>query len=238
MGVFDDKKFESLDWISQATEPIDSELNMLLGNIPDETVLDIKTILDFVGESYGMTISLDRAMMALVKKHNPSSKPLSWQEKDTLKRCFRLEIVGQPIIDFTTKTVSGGEVKVIRETSTLDEKDLKNILGREGIDAVRNGWFPSDASSRINEIFELLGKCDGGLKSRSLRKKRSFLYSRLIELFKTNEWNIKDTTLANKVGFWICDYIKDKNMAAMSNFCRLKVMTHKGQPIYSMEEVQ
>ncbi len=59
-----------------------------------------------------------------------------------------------------------------------------------------------------------------------------------MSLFKTNEWKIKDTELANKVGFWIKDYIVDGNLAAYSNFCRLKVMTHKDQPIYSMEEVE
>jgi hypothetical protein len=98
--------------------------------------------------------------------------------------------------------------------------------------------MPEDGIGRANEIMEILGGCEGGLRTRSIRRKRAALHDRLVKLFKDNEWNIKDTTLANKVGFWICSYVKEGNLAAFSNFCRLKVMTHKGQPIYSMEEVQ
>jgi hypothetical protein len=92
--------------------------------------------------------------------------------------------------------------------------------------------------SRANEILELLGNSDAGLRSRSPRKKKESLYYRLKNLFETNEWNIKDTELANKIGVWIVSYILNGDLSALSNFCRLKVMTHKGQPIYSMEEVK
>jgi hypothetical protein len=44
--------------------------------------------------------------------------------------------------------------------------------------------------------MELLGKCEQHLKNRSARRKRVAIKNRLIELFKTNEWRIKDTELA------------------------------------------
>ena len=60
MGVFDDKKFEELDWISQATEPIDSELNEVLGAVPEEVVLDFNMYKEMVGGSHGLDLSKDR----------------------------------------------------------------------------------------------------------------------------------------------------------------------------------
>ena len=35
---------------------------------------------------------------------------------------------------------------------------------------------------------------------------------------------------------WACDYIKTGNLASLTNFNKLKVMTYKKDPIYSMEE--
>ena len=58
----------------------------------------------------------------------------------------------------------------------------------------------------------------------------------LDNIFKNNEWRIRDTSLANKMCTWIKLYAEDGNLAAFNNFCKLKVMTHNGGPIYSIEE--
>ena len=239
MGVFDDKKFEELDWISQATEPIDSELNDILSSIPEEVEIDYEMFMEMMGDSYSLSLPLDRATNFVFKKHYKSH--LTWDQKDELSRCFELAIEGQEILlDCKNKKISGGSIKLIKTTTTMDEKVLEKLLGREGINEIRSGWMSDGGGSinRANEVMDILGKCEAGLRSRSLRKKRAAIYHRLIELFKTNEWKIKDTTLANKVGFWVASYIREGNLAAWSNFCRLKVMTHKGDPIYSMEEVK
>ena len=86
--------------------------------------------------------------------------------------------------------------------------------------------------------MEILGKCDEGLTSKSSRTKRRGLMVRLREIMSKNEWNLRDVELANQVGLWIIDYIQDGNVAAFRDLCRLKVMTHKGLPIYSMETME
>jgi hypothetical protein len=120
----------------------------------------------------------------------------------------------------------------------MDEKVLESLLGKEGIDSINHLYFSKDSFARANEVMEILGKCEDGLRSRSEKRKKISIRTRLTSIFKTNEWKIKDTELANKVGFWIKSYINEGNIASFSNFCRLKVMTHKEQPIYSMEEVK
>lgn len=238
MGVFDDKKFEELDWISQATEPMDSVMNDVLGAIPEEINIDFDLYFKMVKDSYGVDLDLGRMVNYFAGVYVPN-KELSYHQRNALLECFRLEITGEDVIlNFEEKSITGGEIRLIKLSSTMDEKVLEGMLGREGVEAVSNAYIHPRSLARANEIMELLTKCEDGLRTRSERKKRMVMAKRLQTLMKSNEWKIKDTELANKVGFWICDYIKDGNMAAFSNFCRLKVMTHKNQPIYSMEEAK
>lgn len=234
MGVFDDKKFEELDWISQATEPIDSELNEVLGILPDEVIINFELYTKIIDNHYNFNLSVDDVVSYFLRKQTIGN--ISWQSKRILMPCFELQVSENCILDFETKTITG-EIKLIKVQSTMDEKVLEGMLGREGIDQVAFMRFSGPGIGRANEIMEILGKCELGLRSRSERKKRSVIKIRLCEIFKGNEWKIKDTTLANKVGSWICSYICDGELAALGNFARLKVMTHKGDPIYSMEEL-
>ena len=238
MGVFDDKKFEELDWISQATEPIDSQMNEILGKVPEIVPIDFNAYKKIVDSGYGLDVSLNSVITFAIAKFTPGS-PISRNQMNALEKCFVLEFAGDEIIlDFENETISGGEITLVKLNSTMDEKVLESMLGSEGIDALNYARFGgSGALVRTNEVMELLGKCEDGLKTRSEQRKRSVLHKRLRILFKNNEWKIKDTELANKVGVWITEYITDGNLAAFSNFCRLKVMTHKDQPIYSMEEI-
>ena len=36
MGVFDDKKFDELDWLSKSTETIEARITHLMAKFPDE----------------------------------------------------------------------------------------------------------------------------------------------------------------------------------------------------------
>lgn len=237
MGVFDDKKFEELDWISQAMEPIDSALNDVLSNIPEEQIIDFEMYRKMTSDSYGLDLSLDHAIYFMARKHLAVS--LSWKERDALKPCFKFSIEGDEILlDFEQNEITGGTIKLIKLKSTMDEKALASLLGNEGLDSLNGMFLGQESLGRMNEILELLGKCEDGIKTRSIHKKKSVLLKRVRTIFKDNEWKIKDTELANKIGRWIKSYVMNSDLAALSNFCRLKVMTHKDQPIYSMEEVQ
>lgn len=236
MGVFDDKKFEELDWISQATEPMDSKLNDVLGALPEEIIIDFDMFKRIIGDSHSMDLDVNSVLSFAIREHCPNNY-LTWQQESAIIPCFELQMDSGIDLDFEKETITG-MLKFVKIQGTMDEKVLENMLGREGIDAVSSMFFSKDGLSRANEIMELLGNCQKGLKTRSERNKRAIIKTRLISLFKNNEWKIKDTELANKVGFWIKDYIVEGNLAAFSNFCRLKVMTHKDQPIYSMAEVK
>lgn len=244
MSVFVDKRYEELDWISQATEPVESPLNDLLGELPDEfLVSDTDTYLKIVGESWSMNFGKSRItnyLMNLIA--HDKFKDLSWTERESIYGNFELDIVGEPILNFETNTIEGGEIRLLKTNFSIDQDKLKAIMGEKGLRMVRDVYVSNESLylSRSNEVLQLIGTKDalGGLKTRSRKSKRIALYRSLELLLKSNEWNIKSADLANKIGSWIADYIAYGNLASMSNLCRLKVMTHRGLPIYSIEEVQ
>jgi hypothetical protein len=233
MSVFTDKKFDELDWVSQAIEPMDSELNNILASLPDLLDIDFQMFIKIL-YNYRTSMSVESVVFFLVGKN------LGWMHRDVLAKCFKLQIetTSEVFLNFETRTIENGTVRLIKIIHTIDERDLENILGQNGLDCLSGIRVHKDNFSRANEILELLGKCEIGLRTKSEGRKRSVLISRMREIFKTNEWKIKDTRLADKIGVWVHSYITDGNLASYSNFCRLKLMTHKEQAIYSMEEVQ
>lgn len=238
MGIFDDKKFEELDWVSQAIEPIESKLSEFLAAIPDETTIDYNMYIKLINDRWDIGLSLHTVINHLMIEHcKILFYNLYWQHQDELIKCFSFSSDEDLIIDFKNQTLVG-TLRVIKTTSTLDEKVLENLLGRLGAMRVVDICITTFSNGRANEVMEILGGCDHGIKTRSPRQKQLAIRDRLVKLFKDNEWKIKDTTLADNVGIWISLYIKEGNLAAWSNFCKLKVMTHKNQPIYSMEEIK
>lgn len=239
MGVFDDKKFESLDWISQATEPIDSKMNEILAKMPDSYDITFEIFQSLNHRSYSMDLSV-QSIIGHILKLDDITFTLTHNQITALNKCFKFESDDNVRLNYEDKTLTGN-LRLIKVSSTMDEDVLKGMLGADGIEQVGYCSLPqpiSETMSRMNEVMEILSGCNDGLRTRSHYKKRNVITKRLQALFKGNEWNIRDTELANKVGYWIRDYIQDGNLAAFSNFCRLKVMTHKGQPIYSMEEIE
>ena len=153
MGVFDDKKFEELDWISQATEPIDSELNEYLGKLPDKVDIDFATYVAMIGDSYSLDLSIDRAISYIINKYCDGVS-LSWDQREEFAKCFAFELEGSNIdIDFESQVLVGGSIALVKLSQTMDEKSLEKMLGREGIMAVRDCWIPSDGISRMNKVI-------------------------------------------------------------------------------------
>lgn len=237
MGVFDDKKFEELDWVSQITEGIESELNGLLTNLPDKLELDYSYVSSMLDGRDSPTLTVESVVRHLVSI-TPKSKAVSWDDQRTIINCFVLETEGNSIaLDLSNHTLTG-KIFLVKHRSTLSDDVLQAKMGRNGLSMLtRIHWNNVvGAVGRANEILELLEVKKELLNSRSTRQKTKTLHDKLEKILSNNEWRIRDTELADKIGYWIADYISSGNLAAFSNFCKLKVMTHQGGPIYSIEE--
>jgi hypothetical protein len=167
--------------------------------------------------------------------NSDSARKMSWDDWGVICDCFELHIEPNTTLDFTNGTLSGN-IKLLKVRHTLDEEVLKGLLGGKGINQVNQLRSYDINFGRINEILELLGGCEEAMKTRAARKKIHACGVRLKQILKNNEWNIKSAELADKLGEWIFNYVRDGRLDAFTNFCKLKVMTHKGLPIYTMQE--
>jgi hypothetical protein len=237
MGVFDDKKFEQLDWMTQITETIDSDLNGLLARLPDRKVFDNEYIMKNCSSSYGASISVSSVVRELIQKETDGLNHMTYEEEGILAKCFTLELEHDDIeVDVGAGTVSG-QIAMVKTVPTLTDEELLPLMGHRGLEALtRTSWGDAAPFERMNEILDLVGGCEEAMRTRSAKKKITALRDRLKTILTTNEWRIRDMTLANKVGFWLRGYIQNGNLADLTNFCKLKVMTHNNMPIYSVAE--
>ena len=237
MGVFDDKKFEQLDWMSQITETIESEINGLLARLPDR--IEITT--DMISEeasSSSFYLTSDRVVQRLLwRTVRKLGKNLSYDEEQKLASCYKFEVSPDCEIDLE-KLKMTGTINLVKVTQTLPDEALQELMGQQGLEAIRVVSFDSvnPPLDRMNEIMDMLGGCETEMRNRSARKKLVQIRGRLGDILRKNEWRIRDMNLANKIGFWAAGYIEKGNLADFVNFCKLKVMTHNNMPIYSIEE--
>ena len=235
MGVFDDHKLGQLDWMTQMTETIDSDLNTLLSKLPDRTLVSAKEIIESGGSSH-LSLSVRDILNKLISKAD-SNISLSWEESTCVHRCFTFELKGDVEVDLRTGILSG-EIYLVKIVSTLSDEELIPMMGKRGLDAVgRLRDYHGEVNiDRLNEVLDILGGCTEAMRTRSAKKKLQRVKTRLEEIFKTNEWRIRDMNLANKVGQWIRSYVISGTLSDLVNLTKLKVMTHSNMPIYSVKE--
>jgi hypothetical protein len=234
MGIFDDKKFEQLDWMTQITEVIESDLNTILAKLPD--VIDVNADFLVKNMSSGTILYTNDIIRPIIR--NLTEKDLSWDEENMLSRCFKFTTSPNAEYNFEANTLEGS-ITLTKVEATFSDEELQKMMGRKGITAVCNVDF-GDANEwplvRLNEILDILGDSEQYKRNRSYRKKMWQIENRLKEIFAGNEWRIRDMNLADQIGRWIVSYIEDGNLSALTNLCKLKVMTHSSMPIYSMVE--
>jgi len=235
MGVFDDDKLGQLDWMSQMTETIDSDLNATLAKLPDRVAITAVDILP-TRNSY-LSLSVGSILEDYIERVSKNVS-LSWEEDNLLQACYAFEVVGDAEIDIKTGVLSG-KITLVKLKQTFSDEELQPLMGKKGIAAIgrSSDYGHADAPiDRLNEILEILGGRKEAMNGRSGKKKVAAIKERLVEIFKTNEWRIRDMALSNKVGFWIKGYIDSGNLCNLVNLTKLKVMTHNNMPIYSVKE--
>jgi hypothetical protein len=231
MGVFDDKKYDELDWISKAVEPLESHITAIFGSMPDEYVFTFEDMNNLV-DTAGHNVYASEMVEFVCKK---MGLIFTYEEKNFISGFFKSEVAPGTVIDYAKGTLSGSIA--LRKTCEVieDAKLIQSfgIKGREAISAL-NTLDGKEASDRLKEIAELIA-CKEKLSGRMASKVRE-VGSRYTEIVQNNEWNIRSSILADKVGLWIHKYVKHGDLSALCNLTKLKVMTHKKLPIYSVEE--
>ncbi len=234
-SLFEDKKYESLDWISQAVEPYEFTLNAFLTTMPDEFVFTFDTYVEHC--NYGASLSISSVIASMMAKAGRSCNynySGSWSEMKALENCYAIEMSEDAQIDFETKTLTG-MVKVVKVKSVLEEKEIVKLIAAE-VSSRLSRMRCEEGKSRLHDIAEILEKGDDVFRTRPFHKKRYALAKRFQDIIQNDEWRIRSDQLAYKIAGWIVSYVENGNLAAYANFCKVKVMTHKGLSIYSVKE--
>ena len=234
MNIFKDEVYEKMDWLEKACVPVICKLNDVLNSLPDEIVLDY----DFIvkeGFRYGPgRIEVD-CVLNNAETYHHLLKKLPYDDKSRIYKCFDLKIEGSPVLNLLEHTLKGGTIKLVKTKEAFEEKEIQALIGEQGIRNHLNNIDHKDVPvERLNEILELLGLHEAR-RNRSSKQKLDSLVERMREIMTKNEWDIRDVELSNRIPEWIREYLKDGSLPAYMNFCKLKVMTHNEEPIYSIE---
>lgn len=224
MSFFEDKVYDNLDWLSQATMPLVFSGNKLLADMPDRIDIDLSN----VGYNLGLGMSV---VLESYRIENVSMDSL-------LKDCYTFMSIGDTIdpANNTLPTIWAEKI-----TKNFSDKAIL-IYVKNQIHKPTNAVAVADVG-RTNEILDLIDyrpdKTRGEKdirSSRSMKKKIRAINNRLTNIFMKNEWQVKDADLMISFADWTYQYMVTGNLAALTNITKLKIMTHKKQAIYSIKE--
>lgn len=236
MSLFRDEKLEEMSWIARVTESIDSMVNKALADLPDEIDLTesddvLRTIRD-----YG-SIRID-GILTRLQVWQETTRTLSYGQYEQICSCFRLSVSQGTTVDFRgPRPTVNGSILLIKVKKALEEHEVGERFGDSAFRLISSARLPQlGGFARANEIADILECPPEVFKTRSPYRKMNGISAKLKSLVKTNKWRIKNEDLMISISSWIKAYIEDGNLAALANMCKLKVMTHSDEPIYSVEE--
>ena len=234
LDIFGDKKYEDLDFLTKALEPISYSLNEKIALLPKEIEVTIDDLLPHVTSYYdGLpTVEFPDVLHCMLQKILNTSFTSS--EEREFGEFYVWSVTDSCVIDFDRKRIMGS-MKLVRIKEAFTEEELLSKMDSDGLETICRIDTHIASMERFNEILDLMG-CD--LKGKSFKNKMYDLKRAYNTAMKENKWNIRDVDLSNKIGVWIRKYIETGDLAAMTNFCKIKAITHRGYPIYSIEEEQ
>lgn len=237
---FADKKYQQMDWISQAVSPWEYEQALKFAAIPEVIEVTPELLVPHLEDA------LSYRQLSATTIIN---KVMQWDAQTTIfsgDNClpdgndlFSIEI--QPGTNFDMATMCFDQPVYIRKMkAAFDDEDCKNTAARwmrEEIAYNMNGYSGQpELAKRAGEILDLLNINVGG--ARSLSKRRHAIKEAVYKAVMEDVWRVRNMELAKKVAKWIVEYINEGQLSAMANFAKFKVMTHSGQAIYSIQEVE
>lgn len=242
--VYKDMSESEDGWLELAIEPFRFKLNDQLAQLPERTEFGIDFFLKFMSKdyydsSYGSPIYTSVLIEALMKEAGLND--LDRSELSIAKDLFELEHTEIPItLDLNSKTLTA-PIVLLKKKDRFDDIEIQEIAGNLALTHLRlrdqrNKHDRSSMVSRMNEIMDLIGVAEAR-QSRSIRTKSAAIKKRLRTIFKEDEWRVRNADILINAAKWIESYCSFGSQHALMNFTRLKCMTHKDNPIYSMEEI-
>jgi len=234
-GYFSDQKFDNLDWISKAIAPWESKLATIIAALPDRIPITTQFVVNCLNQNHH-DLSIQYVISKesrLLKEHTDDIISVG---NDFLQKFFKWEL--PPDAYLKPSSLEMSEINLIKIKPSMDDIDHKNlaisIISRKGL----WGGVSTNQLPRAKEIAELLGLNATNCKSLKGRNIGYTINHKISAIITEDEWRIRSIDLVEKMIDWAGDYINTGNISSLANFAKLKIMTHSGQPIYSIQEEQ
>jgi hypothetical protein len=228
-----DKQYEEMDWLNKAIEPYTFSLSDTLAKLPSEHVFKYEEILPFiVGDRH---MRLEYFCNRLFDEASVSKEQRELFGLVGFERYFKMVIEPGTKIDITEKIIIG-RISMVKQKESLDDDEIKEMLPWLNSRHELSISISSAKPGNISVLSDLL-ECKENSRSRAVNKKARILQTHITRLIHENTWNIKNVDLIIKLLKWIKSYAKNGDAYSLANISKLKCMTHKKNPIYSMEEV-
>ena len=205
MDIFKDKKFEEMDWVSQACEPYIDPRNEILAKLPDELNIDLETmIINPLAASGHINISRDDIVRTMMQTANINYRRIAYDHREQIRDCFDFTVElenghNDIVVDLETKTITGGTIRFVKVKQFFDNKESAALIGKDGISHLRHKIQQERkyiTGANANEILELLGDFTT-IRDRSIKRKTDTIISHMKEIMLENKWNIRDIELSN-----------------------------------------
>jgi len=224
LSFFKDERYEDMDYLTKAVRPILWSPSDKYAQFPDEIEIGIEHI---EGHSIRMREILEKFSIEYFDDKEALNDVANW---------FTLDVEEGTYVDLLDNKLIGS-IKLKKTKITVQDSDILQIMNDTWKES--SGWqFRPGAggAKRAREILDLIGvdiTNIGKGKKDTLR----LLKSSIENLIENNTLKIYNGDLMIRMMNWILNYINIEDLQALANFSKLKVMTHKNEPIYSMKEI-
>jgi len=253
MKLYRDKVWEEMDWLTKAVEPYVFTPFKLFGNILPRHQITEEMIENIVVNG-DLTIDQDSLLMQYVTTYNKDffngQKTLEDHVYAYLKNkmhgvwepfrgiSISFDITDGAYYDITSQKLNG-EVYINVNFNPPNDDVIKEYVPQFVSHYLSSeiDYIDKIPYKRLLEINSILGvkKTE---KTKSYKKLKAHMRSRIREIFENDEWKIRNLDLIMFFTAWLRDYLATGNQKALINISTLKFMTHNGNPIYSMEIVE
>ena len=241
---FADKTYQNLDWISQAVEPWEWDYIPAFTSFPEKIEITTTLLKEANTENgklskYFRGLTIEGTVTAYARMAGNDLQTLSTNNNYSAEMIFgffKFEIENDTELDGETLEFTK-PVYLVKTQKMLDDELCRRYLVRFASDKLYYQISPRDhgEAARMGEVIDLM--CSKKIP-RGANHKRNQLIAEIQAVFSEDRWRIRSMPLGQKLVGWIADYVVNGNLASMANFAQLKVMTHSGNPIYSINEVE
>ena len=227
MSFFQDETYEKMDWLSQAISPFIFSANDVLAKMPDVIELSEKKLMAHLNLLYSTRLDV----YDLLRSHLSDSR-LDYSSRMMLARQYQFQCDHKQFtLSLDNDIQNDIKVCLVKQNHVIpDSEIIEHILAQISFNNRK-----TDSAKAVNDMLELLDNKEKFGNSVKMKKRQIVhLYQKIV---RENTWQIRNADLLVNAWNWIDNYVTKGNLAALANITKLKVMTHKNQPIYSMKEI-